>query len=134
MSPDAAATEVLDPLDMRQYRIETLPVRAISSLDASQVSAAWTRSGPNPARDAASALLRSRGDQPRQRQNRLLFLAADTDQVMHLKETVRALLAWRSIETDIRELRLNLVELAGMGVGGDDLGAELSMPEGGEAG
>ena len=33
-----------------------------------------------------------------------------------------------------RELRLNLVELAGMGVGGDDLGAELSMPEGGEAG
>ena len=71
-------------------------------------SAAWTRSGPNPAKDAASALLRSRGDQPRQRQNRLLFLAADTDQVMHLKETVRALLAWRSIETDIRELRLNL--------------------------
>jgi len=69
---------------------------------------AWTRSGPNPARDAAAALLRSRGDQPRQRQNRLLFLAADSDQVMHLKETVRALLAWRSIETDIRELRLNL--------------------------
>ncbi len=33
-----------------------------------------------------------------------------------------------------RELRLNLVELAGMGVGGDDLGAELSMPEGGETG
>ena len=32
-----------------------------------------------------------------------------------------------------RELRLNLVELAGMGVGGDDLGAEISMPEGGEA-
>ncbi len=28
MSPDAAATEVQDPLDMRQYRIETLPVRA----------------------------------------------------------------------------------------------------------
>jgi uncharacterized protein len=69
---------------------------------------AWTRSGPNPARDAAAALLRSRGDQPRQRQNRLLFLAADSDQVMHLKETVRALLAWRSIEADIRELRLNL--------------------------
>ncbi|HHA2712213.1 ATP-binding protein [Stenotrophomonas maltophilia] len=69
---------------------------------------AWTRSGPNPARDAAASLLRSRGDQPRQRQNRLLLLAADSDQVMHLKETVRALLAWRSIETDIRELRLNL--------------------------
>lgn len=71
-------------------------------------STAWTRSGPNHARDTAASLLRSRGDQPRQRQNRLLFLAADSDQVMHLKETVRALLAWRSIETDIRELRLNL--------------------------
>lgn len=69
---------------------------------------AWTRSGPNAAKDAAAALLRLRGDQPRLKQNRLLFLAADADQVMHLKETVRALLAWRSIESDIRELRLNL--------------------------
>lgn len=33
-----------------------------------------------------------------------------------------------------RELRLNLAELAGMSVGGDDLGAELSIPEGGETG
>lgn len=71
-------------------------------------SVAWTRSGPNNAKDAAAALLRSRGDQPRLKQNRLLFLAADSDQVMHLKDTVRALLAWRSIEVDIRELRLNL--------------------------
>ncbi|WP_395791053.1 ATP-binding protein [Aquimonas sp.] len=69
---------------------------------------AWTRSGPNPARDAAIAILRERGGQPRQRQNRLLFLAADSDQIMHLKDTVRALLAWQSIESDIRELRLNL--------------------------
>lgn len=71
-------------------------------------SAGWTRSGPNAAREAANAMLRSRGDQPRQKQNRLLFLAADSDQVMHLKDIVRALLAWRSIESDIKELRLNL--------------------------
>jgi len=71
-------------------------------------STAWTRSGPNPARDAAMTMLRERGGQPRQKQNRLLFLAADSDQVIHLKETVRALLAWQSIESDIRELRLNL--------------------------
>lgn len=71
-------------------------------------SAAWTRSGPNPARDVAAALLRLRGEQPRIKQNRLLFLAADADQVGHLKETVRALLAWRSIEVDVRELRMNL--------------------------
>lgn len=69
---------------------------------------AWTRNGPNMARDAAAAILRMRGEQPRQKQNRLLFLAADADQVMHLKETVRALLAWRSIEADIKELRLTL--------------------------
>ena len=69
---------------------------------------AWSRSGPNSARDAASAILRSRGEQPRQKQNRLLFLAAEADQVMHLKDTVRGLLAWRSIEADIKDLRLTL--------------------------
>ena len=69
---------------------------------------AWSRSGPNPARDAAATMLKSRGDQPRQRQNRLLFLAADSDQIMHLRDMVRALLAWRSIESDIKDLRLNL--------------------------
>lgn len=71
-------------------------------------NAVWTRSGPNQARDFAAVVLRSRGEQPRLKQNRLLFLAVDGDQLMHLKETVRALLAWRSIESDIRELRLNL--------------------------
>lgn len=69
----------------------------------------WTRgSGPNPARDAAAAILRDRGGQPRVKQNRLLFLAADSDQVSHLKETVRALLAWQSIETDLIETRITL--------------------------
>lgn len=69
----------------------------------------WTRgAGPNPAREAAAAILKDRGGQPRVRQNRLLFLAADADQVSHLKETVRALLAWRSIETDLKETRITL--------------------------
>ena len=69
----------------------------------------WTRgAGPNPARDAAAAILRDRGGQPRVKQNRLLFLAADADQVSHLKETVRSLLAWRSIETDLKETRITL--------------------------
>lgn len=71
-------------------------------------SAAWTRSGPNPAREMAQQTLRSRGEQPRQRQNRLLFLAPDFDQVGRLKDTVRMLLAWRSIEADIKDLRLTL--------------------------
>lgn len=71
-------------------------------------SQAWTRSGPNAAREAANDILRTRGDQPRQKQNRVLFLAAEADQVMHLRDTVRALLAWRSIENDAKELRLTL--------------------------
>ena len=71
-------------------------------------NAAWSRTGHNPARDLAAVMLKSRGDQPRLRPNRLLFLAADADHVMHLRETVRALLAWRSIEADIKDLRLNL--------------------------
>ncbi|MEJ5209330.1 DUF499 domain-containing protein [Denitratimonas sp. CY0512] len=71
-------------------------------------SAAWTRAGTNPARDMAQQILRSRGEQPRQKQNRLLFLAADFDQVGRLKDTVRMLLSWRSIEADIKDLRLTL--------------------------
>ena len=69
----------------------------------------WSRrAGPNPARDAAAEILRNRGEQPRLKQNRLLFLAADADQVSHLKDTVRALLAWRSIENDLNETRITL--------------------------
>lgn len=71
-------------------------------------SAGWTRSGPNPARDAAQQILRSRGDQPRQKQNRLIFLAPDFDQIARLKDMVRVLLSWRSIESDIKDLRLTL--------------------------
>jgi uncharacterized protein len=69
----------------------------------------WTRgAGPNPARDAAAAILRDRGGQPRVKQNRLLFLAPDAEQVSHLKETVRSFLAWRSIEIDLNETRITL--------------------------
>jgi predicted AAA+ superfamily ATPase len=77
----------------------------------------WVRTGANPARDAAAAILRKRGEQPRQKQNRLLFLAAEVDQVRHLKDTVRALLAWRSIENDEKELRVNLDTLQKRQVG-----------------
>ncbi|WP_028211840.1 ATP-binding protein [Paraburkholderia mimosarum] len=78
----------------------------------------WTRGvGPNLARDAAAAILRDRGGQPRVKQNRLLFLAADADQISHLQETVRALLAWRSIENDLRETRITLDNIQARQVG-----------------
>lgn len=74
-------------------------------------AAPWTRSGPNPARDAALAILKQRGEHPRVRQNRLLFLAADADQVSHLKNLIRSHLAWKSIVADVKDSRLTLDNL-----------------------
>lgn len=71
-------------------------------------NAPYGRNGHSAAQQAANRILRTRGEQPRIKQNRLLFLAADGDQVMYLRETARTLLAWRSITSDIRDLRLNL--------------------------
>ncbi len=70
--------------------------------------AAYGRNGHSQAQAAAERILRTRGELPRVKQNRLLFVAADGDQVMYLRETARTLLAWRSIVSDIRDLRLNL--------------------------
>lgn len=66
----------------------------------------YTRSGPEQATAAAAAILRQRGEQPRLKQNRVLFLAAESDAVMRLKDQARTLLAWRSIIIDIEESRL----------------------------
>ena len=70
--------------------------------------AGFSRSGPCLALEWATALLKQRGDQPRFKQNRLLFLAADDDNRSRLKEQVRAVLAWESIVADIKEHKLNL--------------------------
>ncbi len=70
--------------------------------------AAFSRSGQSLATEQALAILKHRGEQPRFKQNRLLFLAADYDSVSRLKDQVRSTLAWQSIVADIRELKLNL--------------------------
>jgi predicted AAA+ superfamily ATPase len=57
---------------------------------------------------AAQAILERRGDQPRQRRNRLLFLAADGDSLPRLRDQVRTFLAWRSMQQDVAETKLNL--------------------------
>lgn len=72
------------------------------------IDAPFSKSGNSSAQEKASELLKSRGDQPRQRQNRLLFLAADNDTVSRLKDQVRSVLAWQSIVNDSKELKLNL--------------------------
>ncbi len=69
--------------------------------------AAYTRGETNPAWSQAEEILRKRGDQPRQKQNRLIFLAPDFDVVGRLKEQGRIYLAWDSIVTDIENGTLN---------------------------
>ncbi|MDF1638872.1 ATP-binding protein [Alcanivorax jadensis] len=70
-------------------------------------NAAYSRSETNQAFTAAGEILRNRGDQPRQKQNRLIFLAPDYDVVSRLKEQARIFLAWKSIVTDIENGNLN---------------------------
>ena len=52
--------------------------------------------------------MKARGDQPRFKQNRLIFLAADYDSMSRLKDQVRSSLARQSIVSDIKEMKLNL--------------------------
>jgi hypothetical protein len=73
--------------------------------------AAFNRTGQNLATEQAAIILKTRGEQPRQRQNRLIFLAADHDTVSRLKDQVRSVLAWQSIVSDVRDSRLNLDQL-----------------------
>ncbi len=73
--------------------------------------AAFSRSGQSLAIERAMEILKTRGDQPRFKQNRLIFLAADYDSVSRLKDQVRSTLAWQSIVGDIREMKLNLDQL-----------------------
>lgn len=56
----------------------------------------------------AEELLKKRGEHPRQRQNRLLFLAADYDSISRLKENAKTYLAWESIAKDIKAEKINL--------------------------
>ncbi len=71
------------------------------------VSAPYSRAESNFARAEADKTLRNRGDQPRQKQNRLIFLAADADAVSRLKDQGRTYLAWKSIVEDLDNGSLN---------------------------
>lgn len=73
--------------------------------------AAFSKSGQSLAIERATDILKKRGDQPRFKQNRLIFLAADYDSVSRLKDHVRSFLAWRSIVADYKENRIVLDNL-----------------------
>ncbi|WP_198926061.1 hypothetical protein [Acidithiobacillus thiooxidans] len=70
--------------------------------------ATFSRTGQSAAMARAMETLKNRGEQPRFKQNRLIFLSADYDSVGRLTEQVRSMLAWQSIVNDIREMKLNL--------------------------
>lgn len=73
-----------------------------------ETTSAFSRASASGVQEAALRILNSRGDQPRQRRNRLLFLAADYDSLTRLKDHARTYLAWKSIVSDIRDEKLNL--------------------------
>jgi predicted AAA+ superfamily ATPase len=73
--------------------------------------AAFSRNGHGNAVERAGEILKNRGDQPRQKQNRLIFLAADYETVNRLNDQMRSVLAWDSIVTDYKENKIVLDNL-----------------------
>src|SRR5690606_13608596 len=73
--------------------------------------AAFRQSGQSLAIERATEIRRQRGDRPRFKQNRLIFVAADYDSVSRLKDHVRSYLAWHSIASDYKDNRIVLDNL-----------------------
>lgn len=71
-------------------------------------SEGYTTNDGSSAINAAESILQNRGDQPRQKRNRLIFFAADADVVGRLNDAARTYLAWREIVSDINDGKLNL--------------------------
>jgi predicted AAA+ superfamily ATPase len=90
-------TSSADVPDDWQLRLVVLPPEAT-----------FSKGAQSPSIDAATSILKNRGEQPRQKQNRLIFLAPDTDSIPRLKDQVTSALAWKSIVDDVKEGRLNL--------------------------
>ncbi len=72
-----------------------------------ETSFAYSKANAAVAQDSASKILFNRGEQPRQRRNRLVFLAPDYDSLPRLKDHTRTYLAWKSIVSEIDDGRLN---------------------------
>lgn len=69
---------------------------------------AYSRANAQNTYDACLSILEKRGEQPRQKRNRLIFLAPDYDSLSRLRETAKTFLAWKSINSDIKDQKLNL--------------------------
>ena len=71
-------------------------------------SAGYRKQDEGAALLAATELLEKRGDAPRLKRNRLIFLAPDGDVVQRLRDAARTYLAWKSIVEDVQNRRINL--------------------------
>ncbi len=68
----------------------------------------YSRQEPRLASEEVLAYVKSNGPKPRHKGNRLIFLAADHDAMVRLKDALRTALAWKSIVEDVENHRLNL--------------------------
>ena len=71
-------------------------------------SAGYRRNDEGTAIHAATEVLEKRGDAPRLKRNRLIFLAPDGDAVQRLRDSARTWLAWKSIVDDVQHRRMDL--------------------------
>lgn len=71
-------------------------------------SAGYRKQDSQSALAKAQEILEKRGDSPRLKRNRVLFLAPDADAVSRLKDQARTYLAWVSIVDDVARSRLDL--------------------------
>ncbi len=66
-----------------------------------KLQSAHSKSIDNHATDIAREYIEKRGEQPRLNRNRLIFLAAEYDNVPRIADQIRSVLAWESIVNDI---------------------------------
>lgn len=71
-------------------------------------TAIYKRQDATLATQVAQEIIEQRGDSPRHKRNRLVFLAPDADSVSRLKDQTRTLLAWESIVKDAESKSMNL--------------------------
>lgn len=71
-------------------------------------SAGYHKQSESRAIGLASEILEKRGESPRLKQNRLIFLLPDADAVPRLRDAARTYLAWKSIVDDVQNRRMDL--------------------------
>lgn len=71
----------------------------------------YSRTVDNRALPEAEEILKNRGEKPRQRQNRLLFLAPDLESARRMNDQAASYLAWKSMGQAIKDDRLVLDQL-----------------------